>query len=92
MLKKIPSKGYIWVCAHCGYGSIIKFPRDICPECGMTDWKCPACSFIIVAATAPVNCPECGEKECFSNITAYIPDWQESLYKVYHSEFEKGLI
>lgn len=87
-----PNEGNFYVCTHCGYGSTKKFPRDICPRCRMTDWKCNACGYTMVAVSAPAGCPECGKKECFINITAYIPDWYEPLYKIYHSEFEKGLI
>ena len=29
-----------WVCAHCGYTANGKFVGDICPQCGLTYWKC----------------------------------------------------
>jgi len=27
-------------CAHCGFTADNKFTGDICPDCGLTFWKC----------------------------------------------------
>lgn len=61
-------------CRLCGYTAKGKFSGDICPECGMTYWKCGKCNFIFTAPSPPEKCPECGEKCDFLNITCYTPD------------------
>ena len=33
------------VCALCGYMADGRFFGDICPECGLTYWKCSKCGF-----------------------------------------------
>ncbi len=54
--------------------SIGKHGGDICPECGLTYWKCGACKFIFTAPSPPEKCPDCGEVCDFQNITCYTPD------------------
>lgn len=65
-----------WVCAHCGYTDSGKFVGDICPQCGLTYWKCSnsKCGFLITASAPPEACPECGEKCPFLNVTCYVPE------------------
>lgn len=63
-----------YVCAHCGYTASGKFSGDICPQCNLTYWKCPMCSFLFTAAKPPGICPECGDKSGFINVTCYIPE------------------
>jgi len=36
-VKEKPEK---WVYAHCGYDASGRFVGDICPQCGLTYWKC----------------------------------------------------
>jgi len=62
------------VCAFCGYTADGRFVGDICPNCGLTYWKCSKCGFTLTAAVAPDDCPECGEKCNFKNITCYTPE------------------
>ncbi|MDB9823408.1 hypothetical protein OAC89_06900 [Deltaproteobacteria bacterium] len=62
------------VCAHCGYTGDGKFAGDICPQCGLTFWKCDKCGFLITAATPPEVCTNCNEKCEFNNVTCYIPE------------------
>jgi rubredoxin len=45
-----------WVCAHCGYSSQGKFVGDICPNCGLTYWKCSGCGFLLTAEGPPDVC------------------------------------
>jgi rubrerythrin len=61
-------------CALCGYTSSGKFTGDICPDCGLTYWKCHECGYTITAAVPPGVCPECGEQCDFLNITCYTPE------------------
>ena len=64
----------LFMCKNCGYYSTKKFDEDICPVCGLTDWKCGICGYTITS-TLPVKiCPEC-EARHFENLTSYIPDW-----------------
>lgn len=65
-----------WICAHCGYTASGKFEGDICPQCGLTYWKCsnPRCGFLITASVPPDVCPQCGEKCPFVNVTCYVPE------------------
>jgi rubredoxin len=42
-----------YVCALCGYTADSKFEGDICPNCGLTYWKCEKCGFLITAAKPP---------------------------------------
>jgi rubrerythrin len=65
-----------WVCAHCGYTDVGKFVGDICPQCGLTYWKCQnsRCGFLVTASVPPDVCPECGGKCTFKNVTCYIPE------------------
>jgi len=62
------------VCAHCGYTADGKFAGDICPECGLTYWKCGNCGFLVTAAEPPEACPQCKEKCNFLNVTCYTPE------------------
>ena len=39
-----------YVCAHCGYTADGRFTGDICPQCGLTFWKCSRCGYTITAA------------------------------------------
>ena len=61
-------------CAHCGHAADGKFAGDICPECGLTYWKCSKCGFLITVATPPDTCPSCKEKCEFLNVTCYTPE------------------
>jgi rubrerythrin len=65
-----------YVCAHCGYSASGKFTGDICPQCGLTYWKCenPKCGFMLTSSAPPEACPECGEKCSFKNVTCYLPE------------------
>ena len=63
-----------WVWAHCGYTSQGEFVADICPQCGLTYWKCTTCGFTLTAAKPPEVCPECGVRCNFINVTCYIPE------------------
>ena len=61
-------------CALCGYTADGRFVGDICPECGLTYWKCSECRFLFTAGKPPKVCPGCG-KECdFIDVTCYTPD------------------
>ncbi|WP_163339388.1 rubredoxin-like domain-containing protein [Desulfopila sp. IMCC35008] len=61
-------------CVLCGYTASGKFVGDICPQCGLTYWRCSSCSFIITSPNPPEICPECGQECDFKNITCYTPD------------------
>lgn len=61
-------------CAHCGYKADDKFTGDICPECGLTFWKCDNCGFLITASAPPNTCPSCKETCEFRNVSCYTPD------------------
>ena len=61
-------------CTLCGYTATEKFSGDICPECGLTYWKCGKCNFTFTAASPPEKCPGCDEKCDFLNITCYTPE------------------
>jgi len=61
-------------CTLCGYTATEKFSGDICPECGLTYWKCGKCNFTFTAPRPPEKCPGCGEKCDFLNITCYTPE------------------
>jgi rubredoxin len=61
-------------CALCGYTAAGKFVGDICPECGLTYWKCHSCGYTVTAATPPEVCANCKEKCDFLNITCYTPE------------------
>jgi len=61
------------VCALCGYAADDEFVRGICPDCGLTYWKCEKCGSLITAVKPPNACPECGERCAFINVTCYIP-------------------
>ena len=61
-------------CAHCGHTASGKFVGDICPQCGLTYWKCAECGFLITAAKPPRVCTSCGEKCDFLNVTCYTPE------------------
>lgn len=63
-----------FVCAQCGYTANGGFEGDICPQCGMTFWKCERCGFRVTAATPPEVCPGCKQKCEFVNITCYTPE------------------
>ena len=63
-----------WVCAHCGYTADNQFVGDICPNCGLTYWKCSECGFLITAVKPPEHCPECGSACEFINVTCYVPE------------------
>ena len=63
-----------YVCALCGYMADGRFREDICPDCGLTYWKCGKCGFLITAAKPPEVCPECSERDCFIDVTCYIPE------------------
>jgi len=70
------TKEMSWVCTHCGYTASGKFEGDICPQCGLTYWKCsnPQCGFLMTASVPPDACPQCGEKCPFINVTCYVPE------------------
>ena len=61
-------------CAHCGFTGEGKFRGDICPECGLTYWKCSKCGYLITVAAPPETCPSCHEKCEFLNVTCYTPE------------------
>ena len=61
-------------CALCGHTSSGKFVGDICPDCGLTYWKCHNCGYTITAPAPPEVCPDCHEKRDFLNITCYTPE------------------
>lgn len=63
-----------FVCAQCGYTADGSFAGDICPQCGMTFWKCGNCGFRITAGSPPETCPNCKQKCEFVNITCYTPE------------------
>ena len=63
-----------YVCALCGYTADGRFVGDICPQCGLTYWKCEKCGFLITAAKPPDVCRECGERCSFIDVTCYIPE------------------
>jgi rubrerythrin len=71
---KMKNKQENSVCALCGYTADGRFVGDICPNCGLTYWKCSKCGFTLTAAVPPDDCPECGEKCNFKNITCYTPE------------------
>ena len=50
------------------------FEGDICPNCGLTYWKCGNCGFLITAAIPPATCPQCKQKCNFLNVTCYTPE------------------
>jgi rubredoxin len=62
------------VCALCGYTASGKFVGDICPQCGLTYWKCSNCVYTFTAATLPETYPSCGKTCDFRNITRYTPE------------------
>jgi len=62
------------VCAHCGHTADGKFAGDICPECGLTYWKCGNCGFLVTVAEPPEACLQCKEKCDFLNVTCYTPE------------------
>jgi rubrerythrin len=69
-------------CALCGHTSAGKFVGDICPDCGLTYWKCHNCGYTITAPAPPEVCPECHEKCDFFNITCYTPRmWRSEPYR-----------
>lgn len=70
-MKNKPEK---YVCALCGYTADGRFVGDICPNCGLTYWKCEKCGFLITAAKPPDVCPECGERCDFIDVSCYIPE------------------
>jgi len=51
-----------------------KISGDICPQCGLTYWKCGKCNFTFTAPSPPEQCPGCDEKCDFLNITCYTPE------------------
>ena len=51
-MQIIESKKKKSVCAHCGYTADGRFERNICPNCGLTYWKCAKCDFLITASEA----------------------------------------
>jgi rubredoxin len=61
-------------CALCGYTASGKFEGDICPQCGMTFWKCDKCGFMFTASVPADVCPQCSEKCNFLNVTCYTPE------------------
>lgn len=61
-------------CANCGHTSNERFDNDICPECGLTFWKCSNCGYLLTAAVPPEKCSSCGQKCNFMNVTCYTPD------------------
>jgi len=61
-------------CSLCGYTATEKFSGDICPECGLTYWKCGKCNFTFTAPSPPEKCPGCDETCDFLNITCYTPE------------------
>lgn len=61
-------------CALCGYTASGKFVGDICPQCGMTYWRCSNCRYTITAVQPPEECPGCHQKTDFENITCYTPE------------------
>ncbi len=68
------NKEDISICALCGHTASGKFVGDICPECGLTYWRCDNCGCTITAAKLPDVCPQCKEKCDFVNITCYTPE------------------
>jgi rubrerythrin len=61
-------------CALCGYTADGRFVGDICPECGLTYWKCSKCGFLVTAGKPPDVCPKCDEKCDFIDVTCYTPE------------------
>jgi len=78
-----------YMCKNCGHGASRRFVDDICPRCGLTDWRCGICGYIITDTVSCKKCPECGgTKLNFTNITAYIPDW---VYNSRHGDLKEAL-
>ena len=73
-MQIIESKKKKSVCAHCGYTADGRFKGNICPNCGLTYWKCTKCGFLITTAEPPGYCPVCAERCAFINVTCYTPD------------------
>ncbi len=61
-------------CDHCGNSAEGKFTGDICPECGLTYWKCGKCGYLITPSVPPETCSQCKEKCDFLNVTCYTPE------------------
>jgi rubrerythrin len=61
-------------CALCGYTAAGRFVGDICPECGLTYWKCSKCGFLVTAGKPPDVCLRCDEKCNFIDVTCYTPE------------------
>jgi len=47
---------------------------ELCPNCGLTYWKCGNCGFLLTAANPPNTCPGCHQDCEFKNVTCYTPD------------------
>jgi rubrerythrin len=77
-IKKMKNKDTVWMCTNCGFSSAKRFEEDICPKCHLTFWKCTYCAYTLISETAPETCPECGVSFKFSNITCYIPEWEDN--------------
>ena len=73
-MQIIVSKKKKSVCDHCGYTADGRFEGNICPNCGLTYWKCAKCGFLVTALTPPGACPVCAENCAFVNVTCYTPD------------------
>jgi rubrerythrin len=48
-LMEAADKAGVYINALCGYTAEEKFEGDICPQCGMTFWKCDKCGFMFTA-------------------------------------------
>ncbi|MGA9535783.1 MAG: hypothetical protein WBR24_07725 [Desulfobacterales bacterium] len=57
------------MCAHCGYAIDGEFRGDMCPQRGLTHWKCGTCGFQLTGSLPPDACPECRQKSSFKNVT-----------------------
>jgi rubredoxin len=69
-----PEKEKTMECALCGYSASGQFVGDICPQCGLTYWRCSNCRYTFTAAQPPTECPGCHQKCDFLDITCYTPE------------------
>ncbi|MFN2365339.1 MAG: rubredoxin-like domain-containing protein [Desulfurivibrionaceae bacterium] len=61
-------------CLNCGKPVSEPAEAALCPNCGLTYWKCGSCGFLLTAANPPNTCPSC-HRDCeFKNVTCYTPD------------------
>jgi len=73
-MQKLEEQEKIIKCGNCGYTSDKRFTGTICPNCGLTYWKCSSCGFLITAIKPPDMYPECNGVCNFIDVTCYSPD------------------